>query len=328
VALRAESVASGEAPGDLEYTSFLDQLVSTGGIMILCTLIGAEDSDTRAHAVGAAQAVLTSTRVMDNSRAALAEMTGGQPGGSETKDGEVVRAIVAGGGCSPSVSQLLISADNSVAGMGCDFCASLVGPLLSQAAATASLPSEYDWRNDNDGMGACREAALEIATGSCLPALLSLVREHAKRPVELKRSAMETLAAVVLAVGEIGRAWAGGKYEEGLEIAGAPAKLKEALMLLNEGTCLLPCFMKWNLSKCFSRFSSKSRLIKRGSARCRVGSPAILIGAIFGVSLGYPCIQSARMCWNHPGVNDFLLGGSYHGTPDSESCVALTTCVE
>lgn len=231
----AASVASGEAPNDLEYASFLDQLVSTGGVMILCSLIGAEDADIRAHAVGAAQAILSSTRIMDNSRAALAEMTGGQPGGTETKDGEVVRAIVAGGGCSSSVSQLLISADNTVAGMGCDFCAALVGPLLSQAAATASLPREYDWRNDNDGMGACREAALEIATGSCLPALLSLVREHAKRPVELKRVAMETLAAVVLAVGEIGRAWAGGKYEEGLERTGAPAKLKEALVLLNEG---------------------------------------------------------------------------------------------
>lgn len=229
----AAAVASGQA-ADLDYESFLDQLVSTGGMMILCSLIGTEDSDTRAHAVAACQAVLTSTRVQDNSRAALAEMTGGQPGGSETKDGEIVRAIVAGGGCSASVSQLLISADNAVAGMGCDFCAALVGPLLSQAAATASLPSQYDCRNDKDGMGACREAALEIATGSCLPALLSLVREHVKRPVELKKAAMETLAAVVIAVGEMGRAWANGKYEEGLEIAGAPAKLKESIMLLNE----------------------------------------------------------------------------------------------
>ncbi|CAB9527939.1 expressed unknown protein [Seminavis robusta] len=230
----AAAVASGQAPDDLEYNSFLDQLVSTGGIMILCSLIGAEDADTRAHAVAACQAILSSTRIMDNSRAALAEMTGGQPGGSETKDGEIVRALIAGGGCGSSVSQLLISADNAVAGMGCDFVASLVGPLLSQAAATASLPSQYDWRSDNDGMGACREAALEIATGACLPALLSLVRQHVRRPVELKKSAMETLAAVVLAVGEIGRAWAGGKYEEGLEMVGAPAKLKEALLLLNE----------------------------------------------------------------------------------------------
>ena len=231
----AAAVASGQAPDDLEYTSFLDQLVSTGGVMILCSLIGAEDSDTRAHAVAACQAVLSSTRIMDNSRAALAEMTGGQPGGSETKDGEIVRAIVAGGGAGSAVSQLLISADNAVAGMGCDFCGSLVGPLLSQAAATASLPQQYDWRNDKDGMGACREAAIEIATGSCLPALLSLVREHVRRPVELKKAAMETLAAVVLAVGEMGRAWAFGKYEEGLERAGAPAKLKEALMNLAEG---------------------------------------------------------------------------------------------
>ena len=232
----AAAVASGEAPDDLEYKSFLDQLVSTGGVMILCSLIGAEDTDTRAHAVGTCQAILASTRAMDNSRAALAEMTGGQPGVSETKDGEIVRAILAGGGCGNAVSQLLISADNAVAGMGCELLASLVGPLLSQAAATASLPQQYDWRQDKDGMGACREAALEIATGACLPALLSLVRQQVRRPVELKKAAMETLAAVVLAVGEMGRAWASGKYEEGLEQAGAPAKIKEALMNLNEGT--------------------------------------------------------------------------------------------
>lgn len=230
----AAAVASGQAPDGPEYSSFLDQLVSTGGVMILCSLIGAEDSDTKAHAVAACQSVLSSTRIMDNSRAALAEMTGGQPGGSETKDGEIVRAIIAGGGAGSSVSQLLISADNAVAGMGCDFMGSLVGPLLSQAAATASLPQQYDWRDDKDGMGACREAAIEIATGSCLPALLSLVREHVRRPVELKKSAMETLAAVVLAVGEMGRAWASGQYEEGLERSGSPAKLKEALMNLNE----------------------------------------------------------------------------------------------
>ena len=55
------------------YTSFLEQLVSTGGIMILCTLVGADDADTRAHATGALAAVLKSTRAVD---AALATLVG------------------------------------------------------------------------------------------------------------------------------------------------------------------------------------------------------------------------------------------------------------
>jgi hypothetical protein len=134
------------------------------------------------------------------------------------------------------VSRLLLSADHAVAGMGCQFLASLVMPLLADPLASASLPSQYDCRTDHDGLGACREAAIEIATESCLPALLSLVRENGKmsRPVDLRKIAMETLAAIGLAVGEMGRAWARGQYEEGLERAGAPAKLKDAILLMNE----------------------------------------------------------------------------------------------
>ena len=45
---------------------------------------------------------------------------------------------------------------------------------------------------------------------------------------------METLAATVLAVGEMGKAWAGGKYEEGMEMNGAPAILIRAVNFLNE----------------------------------------------------------------------------------------------
>jgi hypothetical protein len=91
-------------------------------------------------------------------------------------------------------------------------------------------------------MGAYRSAAVEIATGSCLPALLSLARisEHSKgksssqRPMELRWLAMETITATIMAIGDMGRAWAMGQYEEGLERYGAPSKLKEAIIALNE----------------------------------------------------------------------------------------------
>jgi len=232
----AARLAGGEGSASLEYESLLEQMVSTGGIMILCSLIGADDSDTRAHATAALGATISATRAIDEAFASLYEMTGGAAGRAEKKDGDIVRAIIAGGGCGSSVSQLLLSADNSVATMGCQFLASLVLPLLVDPIGCATLPSQYDCRSDNSGLGACREAALEIASGSCLPALESLVRENGRmsRPIELRKMAMETLASTVLAIGEMGKSWAGGKYEEGMEQNGAPATVTRAVASLND----------------------------------------------------------------------------------------------
>mmetsp|Transcript_13508 Transcript_13508/g.31750 ORF Transcript_13508/g.31750 Transcript_13508/m.31750 type:complete len:2174 (+) Transcript_13508:146-6667(+) len=232
----AARLATGEGSASLEYESLLDQMVSTGGIMILCSLIGADDSDTRAHATAALGAIISATRAIDEAFESLYEMTGGAAGRAEKKDGDIVRAITAGGGCGSSVSQLLLSADNSVATMGCQFLASLVLPILLDPIGCATLPSQYDYRNDNSGLGACREAALEIASGSCLPALESLVRENGRlsRPLELRKLAMETLASTVLSIGEMGKSWAGGKYEEGMERNGAPATITRAVASLND----------------------------------------------------------------------------------------------
>jgi len=232
----AARLATGEGIASLDYESLLEQMVSTGGIMILCSLIGADDSDTRAHATAALGATISATRAIDEAFSSLYEMTGGAAGRTEKKDGDIVRAITAGGGCGSSVSQLLLSADNSVASMGCQFLASLVLPILVDPIGCATLPSQYDCRNDNSGLGACREAALEIASGSCLPALESLVRESGRvsRPIELRKMAMETLASTVLAIGEMGKSWAGGKYEEGMEINGAPASMTRAVASLND----------------------------------------------------------------------------------------------
>lgn len=242
-------VQSNQSLPALEYQSFLPELVSTGGILLLCSLIGTDDADTRAHAVGALAATLRSTRAVDASLTALTELSGGLAvtGAAAARDGDIVRAMVAGGGCGASVSQLILSADHAVAGMGCNFLSSLVLPLLSSSSDATELSEgssagawssfQYDYRNDTSGAGACREASVEIATGSCLPAVLSLVRDNngrSSRPVELKKVAMEILAAVALSIGEMGKSWAHGQYEEGLERAGAPAKLKEAILMLNE----------------------------------------------------------------------------------------------
>eukprot|EP00538_Stauroneis_constricta_P006061 CAMPEP_0119545386 /NCGR_PEP_ID=MMETSP1352-20130426/137_1 /TAXON_ID=265584 /ORGANISM="Stauroneis constricta, Strain CCMP1120" /LENGTH=2173 /DNA_ID=CAMNT_0007589921 /DNA_START=145 /DNA_END=6666 /DNA_ORIENTATION=+ len=232
----AGRIASGEPPGKLQYTSLVDQLIGTGGIIILCSLVGSDDSDTRAHATASLGAILASTRAVDESMSALYELSGGRMGSTKKKDGDIIRAISAGGGCGSSVSQLLLSADNAVAKMGCEFLASLVQPLLTDPQGCSTLDQMYDCQKDPSGLGACREAALDLTTSSCLPALLSIVRDvgRTNRPVELRKIAMETLAATVNAIGEMGKAWANGKYEEGMSNASAPSKILQALAALNE----------------------------------------------------------------------------------------------
>mmetsp|Transcript_17915 Transcript_17915/g.27692 ORF Transcript_17915/g.27692 Transcript_17915/m.27692 type:complete len:2216 (+) Transcript_17915:60-6707(+) len=239
----AAAIASGEEhDGMIAYDSFLPQLVSTGGVMILCSIIGADDADTRAHATGALSATIASTRAIDSSMTALSEMTGGRVGAVAEKDGDILRAIVSGGGCGSSLSQLLLSAENSVASMGCNFAATLVLPLLTDARGSATLSSDYDPRQDTSGLAACREAAIAIASGGCLPALISLVKDaelggRITRPMDLKKCAMETLAAVVLAVGQIGKSIIGssGKYEEALDTSTSPvaSDVRDAIAALN-----------------------------------------------------------------------------------------------
>lgn len=212
----------------LNYDSYLNDWVQSGGLMLLGSLVSVDDADTRAHAVTALGAALHSARSVQAAHEALRELTGGEFGQMLNLD--MVRPIVAAGGCAGSVAQLLLSAENNVAGMGATFLRSLVQPLLEN---TDGLESQYDYNNDLTEMGACREAAVEIVSGSCLPALVSLVRTE-RRPMDLRWLAMECLAVVTTCVGEIGRSWASGQYEEGLERNGAPSKIKEAMMLLNE----------------------------------------------------------------------------------------------
>jgi hypothetical protein len=195
----------------VQYESFLPELINTGGILILCSLIGADDSDTRAHATGALGATLDATRAMNESLATLYDMTGGQAGRiSNNSDGDIIRSIVQGGGCGNALSQLLLSAENGVARMGCDFCASLVMPLLEDARGTATLDEGYNCQSSSDGLGAYREAALAMASGSVLTALLGIMRNDmgnsAGRPMALKKTVMETLAAIAMAVGEMTKA--------------------------------------------------------------------------------------------------------------------------
>lgn len=69
-------------------------------------------------------------RAIDTSHDMLQEMTAGHPGSEPGKNGETSQAIVSAGGCGSSLSQLVLSVDNAVAGIGCDFASWLAVPLL------------------------------------------------------------------------------------------------------------------------------------------------------------------------------------------------------
>jgi FYVE zinc finger/WW domain len=292
----AAAIATGDNNSNaaLSYESFLPELINTGGILILCSLIGANDSDTRAHAVGALGAVLNATRAIHSSLATLAEMTG-QPSftaASSESSSSTVSAIVAAGGCGATVSQLLISADHGVAGMGCQFLASLVLPILSSSPGGGGGGGDSGG-NDNDDptdpnsdMAPCREAAMEIATGSCLPALLSLVRAgNNKLPMELQQLATETLAAVVFAVGQMGKAYSRGSYEEGLAHSRAPSKCMQALGLLNEEG-VVECALQVLIStggQSLASVRSGGKVIETPSSRIREAA-GIMLGSLTSCS--------------------------------------------
>lgn len=227
---QAALVASGQSPTETAgYTSIVPELMQTGGVMILASLVSADDADTRAHAVAALAATLHSVRAVYASGLALAELAGGFVAAPDaTAEAAVIRALTAGGACGPSVAQLLLSADDPVARMGCQFLHSLVEPLLQVGAVV--MPG-YDLDSDDSAYGACRQAAVEIVTqGACLPALQSLVQTN--RSMALRQLAMETLACFVYGLGELGRVWAQGQYEEGLQ----HTPIQRALVtLLQEG---------------------------------------------------------------------------------------------
>jgi hypothetical protein len=207
----------------LKYDSFTNSsLVETGGVMILSSLISSDDADTRAHAIAALSATIATTRGVQASLDMLSEVTGAGAAPSTTSDANVVRSVLQGGGLGPSLAQLLLSADDSVAKMGLAFAASLVGPILDNPKGTTgsvrpavSAGTLFD--DDEDGMEAYREAALNLCTsGGVLPSLLSLLRSgrgsshgslNPSRPMELRKTAMLVLAAVSQALRYLGGQW-------------------------------------------------------------------------------------------------------------------------
>ena len=212
----AAKVASGEPPAPPTYTSqLIPELQQTGGIVLLCSLVGSPDADLKAHATAALGATLEATRALDNSSTVLYELTAGLCGSTQDTTTVLISSIVESGGCGASVAQLLLSADDAVAQMGCDFLASLVLPLLQQAPGCATLPKLYDWTTSSStstsSLDACRQAAVALTTSqACLPALASLVSASGgtrARPLQLRLLALQVLACTTNAVCGLIQSW-------------------------------------------------------------------------------------------------------------------------
>jgi len=213
--------------GANKYQSFMNQLVNTGGIMILCSLLSSDDAETRTHATSTLESVVISTREIS---LALHTSPGGKGGFSRVgrgtrDDAAIVEAIVSNGGCGPALAHLLISAEESVAYSGCSFASALISPLLTDPRGsgqslqklTSSGGVSFDEAKD-DGLSSYRHAALSLVVGggsgseaSCLPSLIQILRSGSEstwdgkpsRTIKLQVVAGECLASISLAIGHI-----------------------------------------------------------------------------------------------------------------------------
>ena len=234
------SVASSSSSSS-KYESFTSQLVSTGGVMILCSLLNSDDGETRAHATSALEAIVIATREIGLALHQSPKKRGGglsRVGRGTEHDSAIVDAIISnvGGSGLPALAHLLISADESVSMMGCSFILSLISPLLTDPrgsgralqqcsnTATTSTRGGVGFEEKDDGLSSYRNAAIALVVGddtvqgsdvvSCLPSLIELIRSGVEdntswgggtkaRPLKVQAKAAECIAAVALAVGHV-----------------------------------------------------------------------------------------------------------------------------
>lgn len=243
---RSSAGTAGLSSSSSRYEPFVTRLVSTGGIMILCSLLSSDDGDTRTHAASALEAIVVSAREIgpraSSGRSPPPSSTSASRAGRGTADDSaIVDAIASNGGCGPALAHLLISADESVSYLGCSFASSLISPLLTdprgsgqglrRCVVSGLDPSPDDINGEmDDGLSSYRRAALALVVPggpgevSCLPSLIQILRSGAggggswggntSRSMKLQVVAGECLAAISLAVGHIvgaGSAEGGGK---------------------------------------------------------------------------------------------------------------------
>lgn len=174
---------------ETSYESFTSQLVNTGGVIILCSLIAAEDGDTRAHAISALSAVICAARDLNQ----------------DMVDADLVTAISNSGGCGEAISQLLLSSDATVAQMSVSFASYLIKPLLGHRREPMFAPSGTSYESKSEFLTPYCDAAIALVVeGDCLPALVQLIsplHSYKKKAtlLDIQVRAMETLSSIAIA---------------------------------------------------------------------------------------------------------------------------------
>ena len=201
------------SPSPEKYKPFTSQLVSTGGIMILCSLLASDDSETRLHAMSALKATVVTTREIETA----CNNSGQQhyrPGRATVADSDVVNAIVSSGGCGYSLAQLLISSDDAVAVEACEFSLSLMSPLLTDPKGSSKVlhiftslaSSAISFEAADDGLHSYRHAALALVVGegssnhktkeiACLPSFIEILRSYADQSYPKRSIHLQVVAA-------------------------------------------------------------------------------------------------------------------------------------
>eukprot|EP00979_Chaetoceros_neogracilis_P009645 scaffold2192_cov268-Chaetoceros_neogracile.AAC.47 len=160
---------------ELRYESFVTEVVSSGGAMILSSLVSSDDADTRGHAVAALSQIIDAARNINVRLGVFIEAF--QIQNVQISETAIIEAVV------------------SSASMACDFARSLVFPIslvfpmITNPLGTA-VPRYHRYRKAALGIG---------ADDGFLVALVHLIIDihgGGLRPVELRRSAMQIVASI------------------------------------------------------------------------------------------------------------------------------------
>ncbi|MBV5333591.1 hypothetical protein JZU54_08720, partial [bacterium] len=186
---RSSAGTAGLSSSSSRYEPFVTRLVSTGGIMILCSLLSSDEAIVvSAREIG--------PRASSGRSPPPSSTSASRAGRGTADDSAIVDAIASNGGCGPALAHLLISADESVSYLGCSFASSLISPLLTdprgsgqglrRCVVSGLDPSPDDINGEmDDGLSSYRRAALALVVPggpgevSCLPSLIQILRSGA-----------------------------------------------------------------------------------------------------------------------------------------------------
>ena len=241
---------------DLKYETVIGDMISSGGIMILSSLVTSEDTDTRENAISGLSAIIFSSRDL-GTRIGVFKDAYQVNSIQLPSDASIIESIFSSGACGSALAHLLLSADNQVAQMGCEFARTLVSPLITDPSGSLMIRYHRLFLSDSnnivattsDELSVYRRASLELGSADgVLGGLIHLIHDplslSQSRPVELKLFAMEILAAICISLADCDYK---AKLAGGLEDEKLQSQISNAFTTLEEehiGEALLSVFSR------------------------------------------------------------------------------------